>query len=231
MIPVLYEDDTLIAVNKPAGALTVRGRLGENEPSLLDQLAHERGEKLFIVHRLDRGTSGVLLFARTAEAHRALNQAFEKGEVSKHYLTLVRGVPPLAEFTIDVALVAARRGKSRPAGKGEAGKPSVTHFCVRERFGDFALLEAKPQSGRAHQIRVHLKYAGFPLAVDGPYAGVEQLLRGELGLQPAQEPVLSRTPLHARSILVPHPATGTALLVEAPLPPDMESAIGLLRSR
>ena len=90
---ILYEDKALLAVDKPAGTLVVRGREGEAEPSLVDLLSAERKEKLYVVHRIDRGTSGVLLFARDAASHRTLNQAFEAGLVSKRYLALVRGVP------------------------------------------------------------------------------------------------------------------------------------------
>ncbi|MBI5549478.1 MAG: RluA family pseudouridine synthase [Deltaproteobacteria bacterium] len=229
MTRVLHEDASVLAVDKPAGVLVVRGRMGEAEPSLLDQLARERREALRLVHRLDRGTSGVLLLARSPAAQREMSLAFERGRVHKRYLALVRGEPPVPELTVDVALVAARRGKSRPAAKGEEGKPSVTTFRLVERFHGFALLEALPQTGRTHQIRVHLRYAGYPLAVDGAYAGVERILRGELGLAPAGDVLLGRTPLHAQRLTLPHPDTGEPLTVEAPLPADLEVALGLLR--
>jgi len=230
VVRVLHEDDALLAVDKPAGALCVRGRAGAAEPSLVDELAASRGEKLFIVHRLDRGTSGVLLVARTAAAHRALNLAFERSEIEKTYLALVRGAPK-QEFSVDVALMDARRGRSRVAAAGETGKPARTDFKVVERFGDsFALLEARPKTGRTHQIRVHLRHAGFPLAVDSQYARVDALLRGELGLTPAEEVVLARTPLHASALRLAHPATGAELVVWAPMPPDLAAALDLLRT-
>lgn len=229
MIRTLYEDAALLAVDKPPGALAVRGREGEAEPSLVDLLSKERGEKLFVVHRMDRGTSGVLLFARDPASHRSLCRAFEQGAVDKRYLALVRGEPALAELTVDVALVPARRGKWRPAARGEQGKPSKTIFRVLERFAGFALLEALPKTGRGHQIRVHLKYAGFPLAVDPAYAGVDRILRGEVGLTPPDEVLLGRTPLHAQRVRVPHPTRGEPLTIEAPLPADLETALGLLR--
>ena len=229
MVRILHEDEALLAVDKPAGALCVRGRMGEAEPSLMDELASARGEKLFIVHRLDRNTSGVLIFARTSEAHRVLGQAFEQGKVEKSYLALVRGAPQ-AEFTVEVPLVDARRGKTRPAAEGETGKPSLTVFRLVERFGEkFALVEALPKTGRTHQIRVHLKYAGFPLAVDPQYTHVERIVRGDLGLAPADEVVLARTPLHARRVRLTHPATGLPLEIESGLPDDLQSALGLMR--
>ncbi len=238
MTRILYEDKALLAVDKPPGTLAVGVREGEAEPSLVDRLSAERREKLLVVHRMDRGTSGVLLFAREPASHRALHQAFEAGRVSKRYLALVRGVPALAELTVDVALVPARHGKSRPAAKGEVGKPSKTVFHVLERFGPtdrggttvaFALLEARPQTGRGHQIRVHLKYAGYPLAVDPAYGAAEALLKGEVGLSPADEALLGRPPLHAQRVTFAHPATGQSLTIEAPLPPDLEAVLGALR--
>lgn len=230
VIRILYEDKVLLAVDKPAGALTVRGREGEAEPSIVDVLAKERGEKLYLVHRLDRGTSGVLLLARTPGAQRALSLAFEEGRVAKRYLALVRGeLEEGALAPVDVALVAARRGKSRPAGEGEQGKPARTEFEVRERFPGFTLLEARPSTGRTHQVRVHLKYAGFPLAVDPAYAGVERLTRADLGLSPGEEVLLARTPLHAWQVELAHPSTGEELRVEAPLPADLEAVLAALR--
>jgi len=231
MIRILHEDAALLAVDKPAGTLSVRGREGEAEPSLVDLLSRERREKLLVVHRMDRGTSGVLVLARDPVSHRTLSQAFEHGRVAKRYLALVRGEPPLEELKVEVALVPARRGKSRPAAKGEEGKPSRTDFKVLECFRGFALLEARPATGRGHQIRVHLKYAGYPLAVDSAYAGVERLLRGEVGLSPPGEVLLARTPLHAQRLQLPHPTTGELLSIEAPLPPDLEIVLGLLRER
>lgn len=226
----LFEDASILAIDKPAGALVVRGREGEREPSLLDQLSAQRAEKLYAVHRLDRGTSGVLLLARTAEAHRRLCLSFERGEVQKRYLALVRGTPP-ERFTVDVALAPARRGKSRPARPGEEGKPSVTRFEVLEQLPGFALLSAEPATGRPHQIRVHLKHHGFPLAVDPQYGSAEPLTARALGLGEGDEPILARTPLHAQRLRVAHPVTGEALELEAPMPADLARALDALRQR
>jgi RluA family pseudouridine synthase len=223
---VLYEDPALLAVDKAPGELVVRGRLGAREKSLWDQLRDERGEELLPTHRLDRGTSGVLVFARNRTAHRALSKAFEQGR----YLALVRGEPPWEELEVEVALVPARRGKSRPAAAGENGKPTRTAFRVLEHLGGYALLEATPKTGRTHQIRVHLKSVGFPLAVDPHYGSAKVLRRGELGLE-APEVVLDRTPLHALEIQMPHPLSGEAIRIEAPLASDMEAALKSLRLR
>jgi tRNA pseudouridine32 synthase / 23S rRNA pseudouridine746 synthase len=183
------------------------------------------------VHRLDRNTTGVLVFARTAEAHRTLNVAFDRGEPEKTYLALVRGSPE-PERRIDLALAPARRGKMKPARPGDPrAKPSATVVRRVEVFpdrpwalGPLALVEALPETGRTHQIRVHLAAAGYPLAVDPDY-GEEAPLRG-----PDGGILLERTPLHAAKLALRHPVTGGALLLEAPLPADLAAALGALRA-
>jgi len=226
---VLLADEHLLAVDKPAGRLVIPGR-GTDERSLREELEAAHG-RLWVVHRLDRGTSGVLLFARTAAAHRTLNLAFDRGEPAKRYLALVRGTPP-AERRVDLAVAPARRGRMRPARPGDPrGKPSATRFRLLEAFpprpwagGALSLVEASPETGRTHQIRVHLAAEGFPLAVDPDY-GDDAPLRGPDGAI-----LLARTPLHAARLEVRHPADGRPLAIEAPLPEDMARAIEVLRS-
>jgi tRNA pseudouridine32 synthase/23S rRNA pseudouridine746 synthase len=181
-----------------------------------------------VVHRLDRGTSGVLVFARDAAAHRALNLQFERGQPRKTYLALVAGLPP-AELTVDLAITAARKGRMRPARPGETtGKPASTAFRLVEplpaRGGRpaMALVEARPATGRTHQIRVHLLAAGHPLAFDPDY-GDQVPLRDAAGAV-----VLARTPLHAARLELAHP-DGRPLSLEAPLPADLAAALALLR--
>jgi tRNA pseudouridine32 synthase/23S rRNA pseudouridine746 synthase len=225
---VLHEDESVVAVDKPAGRLVIPGR-GTDERSLREELEETHGP-LWVVHRLDRGTSGVVLFARTAAAHRALNLAFDRGEPRKRYVALVRGEPP-PERRIDVPIAPARRGRMRPARPGDArGKPSVTVIRLLEKLptrpwagGPLALVEALPETGRTHQIRVHLAAVGLPLAVDADY--------GEAGplAGPSGETLLARTPLHASRIEVAHPSRGETLVVEAPLPPDLAGALDALR--
>jgi len=184
-----------------------------------------------VVHRLDRGTSGVLAFARSAAAHRALNLAFDRGEPRKRYLALVTGAPP-AEQRIDVAIAPARRGRMRPARPGdERGKRSVTVVRLLEAFparawagGATALVEALPETGRTHQIRVHLAHAGHPLAVDPDY-GSEGPLRDAEG-----RVLLEHTPLHAERLELAHPTGGGALVLRAPIPADLAAAMAALRA-
>jgi tRNA pseudouridine32 synthase/23S rRNA pseudouridine746 synthase len=183
-----------------------------------------------VVHRLDRGTSGVLLFARTAAAHRALNLAFDAGEPSKRYLALVRGLPA-EDVRVDVALAKGRKGRVRAARPGEVGaKPSATRFRRLEAWqgkalgGPFTLVEALPETGRTHQIRVHLLTLGTPLALDPDY-GEEGPLRRADG-----SAWLERTPLHAERLVVRHPEDGRVVELVAPLPADLAAALEELRA-
>lgn len=226
-LTILYQDAHLVAVDKPPGRLVIPGR-GPPEPTVQEEAQASLG-RLWVVHRLDRGTSGVLLFARTAAAHRALNLAFDRREVEKRYLALVRGAPA-PEARLDAPIAPARRGRMRPARPGDArGKPAVTRVRVIEAFPArpplpaLALVEALPETGRTHQIRVHLAWAGSALAVDPDY-GEEGPLLGAGG-----EVLLARTPLHAAALEVRHPATGAALHLEAALPEDMARALAAAR--
>jgi RluA family pseudouridine synthase len=215
---VLYEDAQLLVIDKPAGQLVIPGRAG-GEQSIRELLEAERRAKVFVTHRLDRETSGVLVFAKTAEAHRLLSLAFEHGTVRKKYVALVRG-RVAQDIVIDVALTAARKGKMRPVRAGESGKPSTTRVRVLETFDAMSLIEAEPLTGRTHQIRVHLLSVGHALVVDGQYGQPDEL-RSKSG-----EVVLKRTPLHAREIELPKPF---GLKIEAPFPPDLTRALELAR--
>jgi tRNA pseudouridine32 synthase/23S rRNA pseudouridine746 synthase/23S rRNA pseudouridine955/2504/2580 synthase len=226
-IRVLHEDSDLVVVDKPAGLLTIPGRGPEPGPDVHHLLEGQRGERLWVVHRLDRGTSGALVFARNAAAHRTLSQAFEAGRVGKRYLALVQGAVGPDAGEIDRALVPARRGKMRPASPGEEGKASRTRFQVQERFGRYTLLALEPETGRQHQIRVHLTSIGHPLAVDETYRGADRLTAADVGGE-GDAVVLDRTPLHCQRLSLPL-ARGRAAVVEAPLPADLERTLALLR--
>jgi tRNA pseudouridine32 synthase/23S rRNA pseudouridine746 synthase len=219
---------------KPGSGDPGRGGPGSGDPgrgdiarSLREELEASHGP-LWVVHRLDRGTSGVLVFARTAAAHRALNLQFDRGRPRKLYLALVAGTPPEA-WRSDVAIAPARRGRMRVARPGEPrGKAAATAFRRLEAFparggrGAAALVEAAPETGRTHQIRVHLQASGHPLVFDPAYGEAAPWL----GLDGAV--VLGRTPLHAARLTLDHP-DGGEVTVEAPLPADLAAALALLR--
>jgi tRNA pseudouridine32 synthase/23S rRNA pseudouridine746 synthase/23S rRNA pseudouridine955/2504/2580 synthase len=223
---VLHEGAGLLVVAKPAGVLVIPGR-GEGGPSLREQLEAELGRKVFVVHRLDRDTSGVLAFALDAERHRALSQAFESGQVKKRYRALVEGRVEAPQL-VDAALVPGRKGRMRVARPGEQGKPSRTRVRPVETFARASLVEAEPLTGRTHQIRVHLLQLGHPLLVDHQYGRAEPLTEKELG-GAGDAVVLARTPLHAARLEWPALPGIEARAFEAPLPEDMTHAVALLR--
>jgi tRNA pseudouridine32 synthase/23S rRNA pseudouridine746 synthase len=221
-LEVLLADDQIAAVSKPPGRIVVPGR-GAPEETVRQEAEAQLGP-LWVVHRLDRFTSGVLLLARTAEAHRTLCGAFEHHRVAKRYLALVRGVLA-GDQRVDAPIVAGRKGKMR-VGEGIAGaRASTTFLRLVVPFPPGAsLVEAYPASGRTHQVRVHLAHAGHPLLVDPDY-GDDPPWRGPDGAI-----LLERTPLHAASLEFLHPSSGKPVRIEAPLPPDMQRAIDALRS-
>jgi tRNA pseudouridine32 synthase/23S rRNA pseudouridine746 synthase len=224
-LAILHQDEHLAAVDKPAGRIVIPGR-GAPERTVRED-AEEALGSLWVVHRLDRGTSGVLLLARSAEAHRRACQAFERHQVTKRYLALVRGIVT-GPRRVDVEVAPAGRGRMR-SGPGRGARPASTFvrpvvaFPEAGPFPALTLVEAFPESGRTHQVRVHLAHAGHPLAVDPDY-GCAAAIRGGAG-----EPLLTRTPLHAASLELLHPVGGAPLRIESPLPRDLEALLEELR--
>ena len=206
-LEVLFSDEVMAAVAKPPGRIVVPGR-GTPERTVREEAEAQLGP-LWVVHRLDRGTSGVLLFARSADAHRTLCGAFEHHRVAKRYLALVRGVLS-GDRRIDAAV---------------EGRASTTFLRLFAAFPPGAsLIEAFPASGRTHQIRVHLAQAGHPLLVDPDY-GEAPPWRSPGGCA-----ILERTPLHAASLEMLHPVSGEPVRIDAQIPPDMRGAIEALRA-
>ena len=227
---ILYRDEQVLVADKPAGMLTVPGRGDSSTPLIAEVRAVAPGA--LAVHRLDRDTSGVVVFALNREAHKALNAVFESRRAEKVYLALVRGDVG-AEQQIDLPLLATRRNGMRVARASEKGAlPAVTVIEPQERFGMYTLCTCLPRTGRTHQIRVHLAAIGHPLAVDPRYGEDRPLHIGELwrGAPDPDTVVLSRTPLHAASLRIPHPAKRGWLTVEAPLADDMARCLDLLRA-
>ena len=229
MIPVLWTGAGLVAVDKPAGMPVVPGRSEQAGPPLRERLEAQLGRRVWVVHRLDRDTSGVLLLALDAATHRAASLAFEHGVPQKWYLALVSPALP-GPVRVDAALVAARRSRMRVAGPGEEGKPAVTELSPVETFGDVALVEARPLTGRTHQIRIHLRHAGAPLLVDPQYGRPDPVSERRLGGD-SDAPVLSRTPLHASRLVMAAGEGLPAVDATAPLAADMARALALLRLR
>ena len=228
---VLYQDELVLAVDKPAGVLTVPGR-GAGDGEALSAQVRAIAKGALPVHRLDRDTSGVVLFGLTRDAHRALNAAFESRRAEKTYLALVRG-DLAAPARCELPLVEGRRGTVRAAEPGDArARAARTDFAPLERFGAVTLCSCRPYTGRTHQVRVHLAALGHPLLVDPRYGEADPVLRRQLhpGAVSPDAPVLARTPLHASALRLPHPSGRGYLQVEAPLPEDLAGALDLLRA-
>jgi tRNA pseudouridine32 synthase / 23S rRNA pseudouridine746 synthase len=214
-VPVLWFDDTLLAANKPAGLPTLPDGYDPSAPHLVKVLQPAFG-RLWIVHRLDRITSGVIVLARTAEAHRALNLQFDGRQVAKVYHALAAGAPAWDTQTVDLPLRVDGDRRHRTVIDRQRGKPALTHFRMLERFPACVLVEARPETGRTHQIRAHLAALGHPLVADALYGG-------------ASDDIIDRPPLHAWSLTIAHPTTGESLRFEAPYPDDLALALSRLR--
>jgi RluA family pseudouridine synthase len=217
IVPILWSDETLLAVNKPAGLPTLPDGYDAAAPYLVKVLQPQFG-RLWVVHRLDRVTSGVIVLARTAEAHRALNLQFDGREVSKVYHALAAGAPAWDEQTAALPLRVDGDRRHRTVVDPQRGKPAVTRFTVLERLPGCVLIEARPETGRTHQIRAHLAALGHPLLADTLYGGADTEIIGRAGL-------------HAWSLAVAHPTTGEGLRFEAPYPDDFANALHCLRSQ
>lgn len=211
---ILYVDDDLLVANKPAGLATVPGGWEQDVPSLLQQLEQEFG-RLWIVHRLDRVTSGVIVFARKAEVHRTLSMLFESREVHKIYHAIVCGIPPWDEHTARHPLRFDVGHNHRTMVDHSRGKPSETAFRVLERYPVFSLLEARPGTGRTHQVRVHASLLGFPLLGDRLYGSQDTDL-------------IARPALHAQ--VLEFEFDGRPNSFTAPYPDDFKAALHALRS-
>lgn len=202
-ISILYEDEHLVAVDKPAGIATIPERLDPQIPCLRKLLEAQLGRELWVVHRLDKEVSGLILFAKTAQAHRFLNIELENREASKTYQALVWGELSLDEGRIDKPI--REFGSGRMGVDEKSGKPSTTLFQVLDRHSAWSLVSLQPLTGRRHQLRVHLYSLGHPIVGDPVY--------GEKTLQRQQR----RLMLHSWKLRIKHPL-GSWFECECPVP-------------
>lgn len=213
MIPVLFANDDLLAVNKPEGLASIpEGDKGRD--CLLALLESGGTGRLYIVHRLDKEASGVILFARNAAAHKHLNEQFRQRSVSKTYVALVHGVIAANSGTIDQPI--REFGSGRMGVDRQRGKPCLTEFQVSERLAAYTLLQAYPLTGRRHQLRVHFYSLGHPIVGDRRY--------GDKAAQLA----FPRLMLHAQEIAFPLP-TGEQITVQAPVPESFWEVVDRIR--
>jgi 23S rRNA pseudouridine1911/1915/1917 synthase len=214
---IAYEDEHLLVVDKPAGVVT-HPSAGHREGTLVHGLlAHAVAggsdpSRPGIVHRLDRDTSGLLVVARSHRAHRRLQRMLRERLIDRRYLVLVHGAAPPA-LTVDRPVGRDRRNRTRMSVVSEDGREAVTHLRRLEELGRFTLLEARLETGRTHQIRVHLESVGHPVVGDPVYGRREETLG------------LERQFLHSSRLSFPHPETGEPIDVESPLPHDLELAL------
>lgn len=232
-LEIVWEDEGLVAVNKPAGLLTIPDRFNTAAPSVLSMLQKKYGD-VIPVHRLDRFTSGVVLFAKNPDMHRKMSELFENREVKKYYTAIVEGrlFPDKGIINAPLAESMTTRGKMLV---NKRGKESITEYEVEKQYNRFALVQLRLHTGRMHQIRVHMLHIGHPLAVDTLYGQRDMLFLSQIkqkkfniGKFEEEKPVLTRQPLHAFRLIFNHPDTGALIECTAPLPKDMAALINQL---
>lgn len=239
-LSIVYEDEAFVVVDKPPG-MVVHPAKGHWSGTLVnalqfhfDQLSSVGGEdRPGIVHRLDRDTTGLLIVAKDDRAHRALAGQFEARTIKKEYLAIVSGVPSRDSDYIERPIGPHPTHRERMAIRlpEDGGKASVTFYEVLERFRGHALVRCHPETGRTHQIRVHLTHIGHPIIADKLYAGRDRLTRMELmPHEESDEVLIDRQALHAHQLRLTHPVSGRPMHFSAPIPEDFEMVLKALRS-
>jgi RluA family pseudouridine synthase len=228
----LYEDEEIIVLAKPAGLLTLPDRFNTTLPNLRTMLVEKYGE-IFVVHRIDRDTSGVMMFCKTAEAHKTMSEQFETRSVRKIYHAVAQGCFEQDELAIDIPLHADphRAGLMAPSVRG---KESLTQVRVLKRFRLATLVECELVTGRQHQIRVHCAAVGHPLLIDADYSENTEFFlssvkrKYNVGKNQEEKPLMSRTTLHAFSLEFTHPTSQESMRFEAPYPKDFKALLQTL---
>ncbi|GAX89925.1 RluA family pseudouridine synthase [Effusibacillus lacus] len=217
--PVLFEDDTILVVDKPSG-INVHPIHPGQSGTLANGIAwhwQQQGLQLPVrpIHRLDRDTSGILIVGKSAYSHQHLDRQLREGQLDRVYVALVEGEPEEDTGTLKYPIGKNPRTPSKRKVR-EDGDPAVTHYKVLERLGPISLLELSLETGRTHQIRVHLAHFGYPVLGDRQYGKAS--------------PLIKRQALHALRLSFTHPGTGESMELEAPLPEDMQSAMERVRN-
>lgn len=229
-VEIIFEDDAIVIVNKPAHFLAIPDRYIAERPNLVDFLKKKYGD-IFVVHRLDKETSGIICYAKNADSHRHLSKQFEERTVKKIYKVLVEGKVHEPTGIIDkpIARHTSIAGKMRIHNSGKA---SVTHYEVEKYIGDYTLVQADIKTGRTHQIRVHFAAIGYPLMIDGMYGRQDAFFlssikqkKFNIGKDQEERPLMSRTTLHSWKLSLDHPVTGARMDFESPLPKDFRAVL------
>lgn len=229
---IIFENDQFIVVNKPSGLLSIPDRFGK-DPSLKSILLEQYG-KIFTVHRLDKETSGIIVFAKDEETHKYLSKQFEGREVEKYYVGLVNGILMGSEGNIDAPIM-EHPGKTTLMMTNKKGKPSSTDYKVLEEFGMFSWVEFHIHTGRTHQIRVHMKHIGNPIVCDSLYGDGKPVLLSSIKRKfklsksdDEEKPLLNRLALHSSTLKFTD-ATGKVFEFEAPLQKDLKALLQQLK--
>lgn len=244
-IPVLFEDEHLLALDKPAGLLISPDHEDDLRPNLMRLLhdgitaakpwARERNlTYLSNVHVLDSDASGIFLLARSKPAHVALANLFGSEKPLKRFVCLAWGNPPAARFEVDAKLAPHPLKTGQMCVDSKGGKKSCTEFEVLEQFSDWSLLRCSPLTERKHQIRIHLKHAGFPVVGDEVYGGKKlwlSRLKRDYRLKQGREerPLTARPMLHSEELSLPHPVTNETVVIKSEWPKDIRVAVKYLR--
>ncbi|MGH7595761.1 MAG: RluA family pseudouridine synthase [bacterium] len=233
-IPVLCDDAALIAFNKPAGLPVIPERWHPEWPCLRNIAAERLEIPIYVVHRIDAWTSGLVLFAKTATAHRELCRQFAQHQIEKTYLALVRGEVAEEALTIQRP-IAGHPSRPGVMTVSRSGKSAVTSIRVLERFRGFTFLEVQPQTGRQHQIRVHLQAIGHPLSVDPIYGQSEAFflsaIKSGFHLKEGEkeQPLIRRLTLHASTLRLQHPEHKESMTITAPEAKDFQAVLRNVR--
>ncbi len=225
---IIHEDDVLLALDKSAGTLCVPDRYDITKPNLLHYLT-DRYQEIFPVHRLDRGTSGVMLYAKNAETHKQLSVLFEERTIHKVYHTIVKGCPNQKEGEIDAPIGNDKTQKQKAIHA--RGQHALTHYKVLKEWNGYSLLECIISTGRQHQIRLHMRHIGCPLAYDKKYGEDEPIYASDIKRRRFNKKDEDRTPralmdrlsLHAYELTFSHPSDGKTVTYQAPYHKDFRA--------
>ena len=239
VLDILHEDNHLIVLNKAAGMLVHPANdvyTGTLVNALLAHCTDLSGiggvERPGIVHRLDKDTSGILVVAKTDVVHRELSAQFEKHSITRQYVAIVCGIPAKTAGTIDAQIARSRRDRRRMTTVENHGRHAVTHYEVLETYPKFAFVQLTLETGRLHQIRVHLQHIGHPVAGDAIYGGEQRAINdADTGALKHALAQLKRQALHARVLGFVHPTTGENLTFSAPIPKDMLTLLDALKQK
>ena len=232
---IIFEDDDILVINKRAGILSIPDRYHSDINNLYVLLKQYR-KSIYPLHRLDKETSGVMVYAKTESSHKELSRQFENREIRKEYLTILEGSPENDEETIDTFLAPSLYEKDKMIVLPKKGKRAITTYRILERFKHFSFGSITINTGRQHQIRVHMKHIGHPLAVDAKYGNRKSLYAFDIKTNKFNKkenkppkPLISRHSLHAYKITIRHPVNKEKIEFKAELPKDMRATLNQLR--